>query len=296
MPSTPEPTAGGPANDEPAITADGFGMFDRGAHVTDWRPAGAAHPVLYSSSLARIGEGVAWRGGIPICAPWFGAGPDGARSPSHGPARTARWQRMGVSGEGTRHELALDADATGAPASLTLGYETRRGDDALHARLSITNAGRAAAVVEAALHTYLAVSDVTRIAVRGLEPVPCFDKALHRELPAGSPIEFGGLVDRIYDDAASTVEVIDEAWGRFVRVERVGATKAVVWNPGPDHAPADVGPDEWRRFVCVEAAAISDPAAAGKTGAITLAAAETHRLETTLTVLPIEAGCRGDGD
>lgn len=278
--------------DESAITAPGFHQFDRGAHVTAWHPAGQEHPVLWSSSLARIGEGQAWRGGIPICAPWFATGPDGERRPSHGPVRTARWQRIGVSDEGTRHELAVDVDATGEPASLTLEVETRRGDASLHVRLSVTNTGPASALVEAALHTYLAVSDVTGVRVRGLEPVPYFDKATGDARPAETPLEFGELVDRVYDDGGSVIEVVDEEWSRFVRVERRGASKAVVWNPGPDHAPGDVGPGAWRDFVCVEAAAITDPATPG-VGPVTLGAGATHRLETILTVLPLDAGQHG---
>lgn len=272
---------------ETGLDAPGFHCFDRGAHVTHWQPAGAAHPVLYSSSTARIGEGTAWRGGIPICAPWFGSGPDGERRPSHGPARTAPWQRVGVSAEGTRHELALEQDADGRPASLTLAFETRRRDDTLQARLTITNTGPAPARIEAALHTYLAVSDVTRIRLRGLEPVPCFDKATGRTLPAPAPLEFGGLVDRIYDDAASVVELVDDAWRRCLRVERLGATKAVVWNPGPEHAPADVTAGEWNRFVCVEAAAITDPGTPDVDGSITLAPGAAHRLETVITHVPL---------
>ena len=284
---------------ETAIETAGFHMFDRGAHVTAWQPAGHPHPVLYSSTLASIGEGQAWRGGIPICAPWFAAGPDGARRPSHGPARTAPWQRMGLSETGTRHELALDADATGAPASLRLEFETRREGDTLRARLSVTNAVPRAARVEAALHTYLAVSDVTRVDVRGLEPVPFHDKVTGRPAPAETPLRFGDLVDRIYDDGASVVELVDPAWQRFVRVERHGATKTVVWNPGPQHAPADVGEDEWRRFVCIEAAAITDPSAPARPhaphgdGSLTLSPGGTHRLETILTVLPLDAGDHG---
>ena len=33
----------------------------------------------------------------------------------------------------------------------------------------------------------------------------------------------------------------------------------VVWNPGPDADIADLPGDEWRRFVCVEAAAVELP-------------------------------------
>ncbi|GGA73006.1 D-hexose-6-phosphate mutarotase [Pseudoclavibacter endophyticus] len=259
---------------EPHLSAPGFRMFDRGAHVTHWRPGDARHPVLYSSSLARIGPGTAWRGGIPICAPWFASGPDGARTPSHGPARTAMWLREAETAGGTHHALTIDVDASGAPALLELEYTTKRSDRSLEVALTITNTGRDAALVEAALHTYLAVSDVQGITVRGLENAAFFDKAADADVGPGAPLEFGELVDRVYDDAASVVEINDTEWSRRLIVERYGATKAVVWNPGPS-APADVGEGEWRAFVCVEAAIAGDRA-------VTLAPDQSHCLATTV--------------
>ena len=46
-------------------------MYLHGAHVTSWRPAGAEE-VLFVSSKTRWQDGVAIRGGVPICFPWFG--------------------------------------------------------------------------------------------------------------------------------------------------------------------------------------------------------------------------------
>ncbi|MGO2112099.1 MAG: D-hexose-6-phosphate mutarotase, partial [Pseudoclavibacter sp.] len=218
----------------------------------------------------------AWRGGVPICAPWFGSGPDGARTPSHGPARTAAWVREAETAFGTRHALELDVDATGAPALLVLASTTKRGEQTLEVSLEITNSGRDAATVEAALHTYLAVSDLDAIALRGLEEARHFDKVAGAEVEAGPGLPFGEAIDRVYHDATSVVDVDDSGWNRRLRVERYGATKAVVWNPGPS-APGDVGEGEWRGFVCVEAAIVGD-------GAVTLAPDQTHRLATTIGV------------
>lgn len=262
---------------ESHLSAPGFRMFDRGAHVTHWRPASSVHPVLFSSSLARIGEDRAWRGGIPICAPWFASGRDGERSPSHGIARTATWLREAELVSGTRHSLDVGVDADGRPALLVFEYETQRTDRAFHSRLTITNAGRDRAPVEAALHTYLAVSDVTHVDVRGLDASSGYDKVTGKTFPPGSPLRFGELVDRIYDEAHRDVEIIDTAWERTLRIERLGATRTVVWNPGPDASPSDLDTDEWRAFVCVEAAAIGD-------GRLELGPDQSHTLESTITV------------
>jgi len=54
----------------------------QGAHLLAWQPEGE-EPVLWMSSASAFKEGVAIRGGIPVCWPWFGP----AGKPSHGFAR-----------------------------------------------------------------------------------------------------------------------------------------------------------------------------------------------------------------
>lgn len=262
---------------ESHLSAPGFRMFDRGAHVTHWRPDSSAHPVLYSSSLAQNGPDQAWRGGIPICAPWFAAGPDGARTPSHGPVRTAEWVREAELVSGTRHAVELDVDATGAPALLVLEYTTQRTERSLEVVLTITNSGRERALAEAALHSYFAVSDVTAIDVHGFAGATYADRTTDaRDL--AEPLVFGGLVDRVYT-GSPRVELVDREWARTLRVERFGATHTVVWNPGPLAAPADVGSGEWASFVCVEAAVLGE-------GAVTLGPDQSHQLSSTVTLVP----------
>ncbi|RRJ85962.1 D-hexose-6-phosphate mutarotase [Gulosibacter macacae] len=250
----------------------------RGAHVTAWQPAAAAHPVLFSSSIAESSATRAWRGGVPICAPWFATGPDGSRSPSHGPARTAVWQVLEAPAGQTRHRLVVDTDAAGRAAQIELEFATARDGASLEVALTARNLGDAEALVEAALHSYFAVSDVTAIEVRGLEQAPFFDKVAGAPAPAAARIEFGGLVDRIYESVDAPIEIVDAGWSRTLRIEREGAAQAVVWNCGPDAAPGDLGPGEWRGFVCVEAAMLGD-------AAVTLAPEATHRLVSRVTVV-----------
>lgn len=268
---------------------DDFRILDRGAQVTHWRPAGEPHPVLWSSAIAESSAERAWRGGVPICAPWFAAGPDGRRAPSHGPARTAVWEALvpdaGGDGPGeglTRHRLDVDVDATGAPARLEFELTTRRDADSLETALEIRNAGDAAAPVEAALHSYFAVSDVTAIAIGGLERAPFFDKASGLVRAPGEAPPFGELVDRVHESRRGDVVIEDAGWSRRLRIEREGAAEIVVWNPGPDHEPGDVEPGDWRGFVCVEAASLG-------AGAVTLAPGSAHRLVSRVRVEPLEA-------
>ena len=260
------------------MTVRPFSQLVRGAHVTEWHPQSTPHPVLFSSSIAVSGPNQAWRGGIPICAPWFGAGPDGRRSPSHGPARTAEWEALEAGGASSRFRLVVDEDARGATARLELTLTTVATDGALSSTLVIRNLGETEALVEAALHSYFAVSDVTSVVVRGLEACPFFDKVSGERREPAEAIEFGSLVDRIYDVPRIPVDIEDAGWSRTLRVTGTGSPQVVVWNPGPDAAPSDLGPGEWRDFVCVEAAVLGD-------SAVLLDARQSHTLTSAVEVL-----------
>jgi D-hexose-6-phosphate mutarotase len=60
-----------------------------GAHLLSWKPAGEEE-VLWLSNNTPFKQGVALRGGVPICWPWFG--PSAQQGlPSHGFARNLPW-------------------------------------------------------------------------------------------------------------------------------------------------------------------------------------------------------------
>src|SRR5450755_3362771 len=71
-------------------------MYLHGAHVTSWVPTGA-EDVLFVSSKSRWQDGVAIRGGVPICFPWFGDKADNPKAPAHGFVRTKSWQLEAIS-------------------------------------------------------------------------------------------------------------------------------------------------------------------------------------------------------
>ncbi|MDO5663366.1 MAG: D-hexose-6-phosphate mutarotase, partial [Brachybacterium sp.] len=144
-----------------------------GAHLTSWIPAGG-DDLLWTSAEAVHAEGAAIRGGIPLIGPWFGPGRDGRTSPAHGWLRTHRWDLIAahrgdsdaggaVHGDGDVVTLELElrgADPTGQGTSAALAVVLSR--ESLQVTLTVT-AGTEPLVLEAALHTYLAVSDVRAI-------------------------------------------------------------------------------------------------------------------------------------
>ncbi len=262
---------------------DHYAVLDAGSQVLQWTPTGH-NPVLWVSPLASFDPGVAVRGGVPVVFPWFGAGPDGDRRPSHGFARTATWRRTAVTNElvaagrlEVRHTLdAADFDSEPFEAELVATFTQRR----LTISLGVTNTGTGTFRYEEALHTYLAVSEAGLVSVGGLDGCRYLDKAddagPDERVQAGD-VRFDGEVDRVYRHTGDAV-LDDPAWGRRVLVGKAGSANTVVWNPGERKgtALADVG-RSWPDFVCIEAGNVRDEA-------IELPPGERHTLTQTITV------------
>lgn len=259
-------------------------ILDQGAHVVAWQPAGE-EPVLWLSPTARLEPGAAIRGGVPICFPWFGAGPAGTCTPSHGFARNVTWQVLSQedSDDGARLEYLLTPAIAGRADTSGLPYEARFvvgfGAHELSLELSITNTGEQPIALEAALHTYLAVGDVRRVRLVGLDAAEYVDKVgggLQRQTGA---VTFAGPTDRIYR-SATDIELHDPVFQRLLLVRKQGSRNTVVWNPWSDGAATmdDVPDDGWPGFVCVEAASVGDDC-------LHLTPGETHVLAQRVSVL-----------
>lgn len=261
----------------PAASAQ---IYRQGAQVTSWRPAGGDE-VLWVSPTSRYAAGAAIRGGIPLCAPWFGPGRKKDKPGAHGWFRTAEWTLADASADGDDIVLRFtldgaDADVPdGEPADVRAEYTVRVGPE-LTVALTVT-AGAEGLDLEEALHTYVAVSDVATIAIEGLDGSRYADKT-----PGGRAVnaQSGDLrltrqTDRVYGHAGQ-VDVVDEAAGRRIVVTKDGSGSTIVWNPWEAKAAetADIG-DAWRGFVCVEAGNALNQHVVLEPGA-------SHTLSTTL--------------
>lgn len=251
-------------------------FYLHGAQVTRWRPGGHCE-VLWLSPTANFEAGRAIRGGIPICFPWFGAHPDDRGNPSHGLARIRSWELRSSRRAGDAVEVELETDIEPWNCRLTASF-----GDVLTVALDVRNAGETAATFEAALHTYLGVTDVEAVSLAGLEDAPFIDMAAgraHREAE-GVPLRPRGEVDRLYPHHAGLVTVRDES--RLIEVHGAGSRSTVVWNPGSERAAQlpDLG-EGWRRMVCVETANVADDH-------VTLSPGETWHMSTT--IVPIALG------
>lgn len=241
-------------------------VYLHGAHVTSYVPAAGARDLLYLSPRSQFREGVAIRGGIPIIFPQFS---DFGPLPKHGFARTELWELV-----------TADRDTTGASATLWLrdSAETRAvwphrflaelrvslTELGLGTTLEVRSDGDQPLSFTAAMHTYLSVEDVRQVEVSGLRMARYLDQPAGRvERVDESPtVRFDGEVDRVYLDVqAPSIRISDRAGMRVCSISTDNFPDAVVWNPGPAKAAtmADLGADEYPRFVCVEPACVERP-------------------------------------
>jgi glucose-6-phosphate 1-epimerase len=257
----------------------------QGAHLLTWTPRDE-EPVIWLSEAARFQPGVAIRGGIPVCWPWFGAHPTDPAQPQHGFARTAAWQVVAVErlyDDRTRLTFRLP-DGHGLPAwphETELLYMITVGR-ALELDLVTRNAGDQPIALGEALHTYFRVSDYRRVTVHGVEGCRYLDKVNGGEGLQDRPLRPAGKIDRVFLESVRDVILEDPGLGRAIRITRRNGNSTVVWNPGLDGAaPAsDFGPGGSQGMLCVETANAGPDA-------VRLEPHAVHLLFTRYTVGPV---------
>ena len=259
-------------------------VYLQGAHVTRWQPRGAAAPVLFVASRAVFAPGKAIRGGVPLIFPWFGPHATDKSKPMHGFARARPWRVTATDSapDGTVNiELGLDDDAATRalwPHPFRARYRVTVGD-ALGMALEVVNTGPTPFTFEAALHTYLTVSDVRTAGVRGLENTAFIDKVdgFARKRHGSGPLTLTGETDRVFLGTRAACVVDDPGLRRRLTVDKTGSASTVVWNPWAAKCAemADMGADDWRSMICVETANASDDA-------VTVAPGARHLMTATI--------------
>ncbi|TDE90351.1 D-hexose-6-phosphate mutarotase [Occultella glacieicola] len=258
-------------------------LYLHGAHVVEWVPVGRGS-VLWRSAVPHDGGSGLIRGGVPICFPWFGSGPDGDRDPLHGFAGRLPWELDEIrdTDDGVLVVLQLsDSPATTVhwPHRFEATYQVLFGED-LRLSLQVRNTGTEAFTFEQALHSYFTVNDVAGIAIRGLEGATYTDRApgaAHPRGVLGGPLHIVGETDRVFEETTATTYIQDTL--HTVRIAKTGASSTVVWNPWTDKAQVmpDFGDDEWPWMVCVESGNVGSDA-------ITLSPGQAHTMTTTITL------------
>jgi glucose-6-phosphate 1-epimerase len=259
-------------------------IYLHGAQVTSWRPAGGEE-AIFLSARSRWEEGRAIRGGIPICFPWFRAKADDAAAPAHGFVRTRQWDLEAiVAGDDGAITVVCATESDEAtrrwwPHEFRLVHTVSVGA-CLELELAATNAGAETFRFEEALHTYFRVGDVEHARVRGLNGTRYLDNMdANREKVQAGDVAIAGPTDNAYLDTHDAVELVDAGMKRTLRTEKEHSASTVVWNPWREGAAvmADLGGDEWREMLCVEASNVLS-------AAVVLEPGETHVMRAKISL------------
>lgn len=265
-------------------------MFQHGAHVATWTPAGQ-RPGLHLCGKSAYAPNKAIRGGIPVCYPWFGnrtddPKPEGKASPAHGFARTRPWSVDEVSVEEENGQIFVEMSLPPDP-SLWDGQATARimasFGATLEVALEVENTSSEPCEFEAALHTYLEVGDVRECKIIGLEGTKYIDKVDgNKEKHWGrEPLVLTDETDRVFMGTKNAIIVDDVQLQRHIRVEKKGSMSTVVWNPWMLKAQTmpDIGGDDWKSFLCVEAANV-------RPHQVPLPGGAVHTMSTRIQIIP----------
>lgn len=232
-----------------------------GAHIVSWKPAGGEER-LYLSEKAVFEDGKPVRGGVPICFPQFGkTGP----LPQHGFVRDRSWEKVSARA-GEDYAMAVlrirdDADTRALwphafQAELSVSITGAR----LDMELEIENTGDAALKFSAALHTYLRVKEVEEVQLEGLRGQRYRDLlSAQMHTDSGTFVAIDRETTRQYLETENPLLLRDDRRALGINAENMPDT--VVWNPWETTCAtiADLPPNGFRRFLCVEAGAIEKP-------------------------------------
>lgn len=258
-------------------------MYLHGAQVTSWRPAGSEE-VLFLSSKSGWEEGQAIRGGIPICFPWFRAKADDPHAPRHGFVRTRPWQLESIAETSARVTVSMFIESDEQtrqwwPAQFRLVHRVTFGSD-LRLELVCINKGKTALHFEEALHTYNRVADVGTVRLQGLDGTCFLDNTdSNKEKAQFGDVTIASQTDNAFIKTQNAVDLVDPKMRRRIRLQKANSSTTVVWNPWQEVASwlRDLGGNEWKQFLCVEASNIMG-------AAVTLAPGQEHTMSAVLSV------------
>jgi len=236
-----------------------------GGQILEYRATGKP-ALLWLSPNVSFTQGKAIRGGVPICAPWFGphksAQNNGVNYPNHGFARTSDWQIIQQQANETQAIISLSL-STNEKTLTIFPYACRMEitftlSDTLNIEFSVTNLGDNTIPCEWALHSYFTVEDVNIITVEGLSNRQFVDSANNNTtaLLTGQQT-FDGQVDRYFINGSEQQTINTTP---AITVIGNNCDSVITWNPGTELAAnmPDIGSECYQQFVCVERGAIFD--------------------------------------
>ncbi|EMF0716147.1 D-hexose-6-phosphate mutarotase [Citrobacter sp. Marseille-Q6884] len=243
--------------DHPQVKAS-FAL--QGAHLLSWKPKGE-EDVLWLSGNTPFKTGVALRGGVPICWPWFGpAATQGL--PSHGFARNLPWTLKAHNEDDNGAVLTFELQSNAETRQLWPHDFTLLARFKVGATCEIELEAHGEFETTSALHTYFNVGDIAAVKVSGLG-----DRFIDKVNDAKEDVLADGIqtfpdrTDRVYLNPEACSVIHDDSLNRTIDVVHHHHLNVVGWNPGPalSVSMGDMPDDGYKTFVCVETAYATAP-------------------------------------
>lgn len=243
--------------DHPQVKAS-FAL--QGAHLLSWKPNGEEE-VLWLSNNTPFKTGVALRGGVPICWPWFGPAAQKGL-PSHGFARNLPWTLKAHNEDDNGVVLTFELQSNAETRQLWPHDFTLLARFKVGATCEIELEAHGEFETTSALHTYFNVGDIAAVKVSGLG-----DRLIDKVNDAKEDVLADGIqtfpdrTDRVYLNPEACSVIHDDSLKRNIDVVHHHHLNVVGWNPGPalSISMGDMPDDGYKTFVCVETAYATAP-------------------------------------
>jgi len=238
----------------------------QGAQLLEYK-SDSFDPLLWLSPNCNFTPGVALRGGVPLCLPWFGVHPTDKQKPKHGFARNLFWQlaeahsRMDGSVE---LEFLFTSEANELfPYDFSVELRMILGDSAT-LEMTVNNTDSEPFDFSWAMHNYYRVFNLQQTRVKGLS-----DKTYKDNLEGliekyqQDDVNFMVPLDRVYPNIEESLVIdLGDASQQVIHIQHDNCPSVVVWNPGNEAAAKieDIGEGQEAYYVCVERGAVMQEA------------------------------------
>lgn len=228
----------------------------QGGQLLEFTPKGD-QPWLWLSPKAMFKKSHPIRGGIPICAPWFGVNQHDATKPKHGFVRTRDWQLAHVVESATgvvaltfqchseKEDLALFPHAFSIQLTLTLS-------DHIDISFTVKNLSPTEMPFSWALHSYFCVDHLEAVRITGLEDHTYLDATQSfAPIVQEGAVCFQSEVDRVYENVGHEQLIKGSP---ALSISGRQCPTAIVWNPGKTLAEkmADITAQHYDEYICLE--------------------------------------------
>jgi len=229
-----------------------------GGNVLSYRPTGHG-PVIFRPAKRDYNRGESFHGGIPVCWPQFG-NRFTKDLPQHGFARMMVFEVRGSQYSEDMTEVTLGLKSDGETKKLwphdfdlelTVSVSMK-----LNLKLVTRNTGAEPFDFSCGFHPYFQLRERDAVTVKGLAGLSYFNGLTGEpDERQDGDLRMDAETDHIFtlaDEPKHEFAVLDPGLRRALAIVSSGNSRTVVWNPGPNGRLPDLGPDDWRRFVCVE--------------------------------------------